>query len=167
MITITRSLLSRSTRWWLSLYADTSRAVYMVIAVLSIVIIPTEILITDQQPLQYTFLSVRPGRQGGGHREVSWSGPGTKAQGKQRQPWLHKKGQIISYSFPDLMKVMPNTEKGKLWDLATLPTAPLRSLQTDRRDRNPRPELSYVLLSHTLSYILRLIKVLSYILHLP
>ena len=25
---ITRSLLSRSTRWWLSLYADTSRAVY-------------------------------------------------------------------------------------------------------------------------------------------
>ena len=32
---ITRSLLSRSTRWWLSLYAETSRAVYVIIVVIN------------------------------------------------------------------------------------------------------------------------------------
>ena len=77
--------------------------------------------------------------------------PVPKLKVRSANPDSTKRVKIFSL-IPLIMKAMPENERIKLWYLATLPTAPLRSLQTDRRDRNPRPAHSNVSLSFTLSY---------------
>ena len=145
---ITRSLLSRSTRWWLSLYADTSRAVY-----------------SAAWMILRKMLMRRPGRRGGGHKEESWSAVGTRAQGKQRQPWFHKKGHSY-FRFFNLIKKQCRIMRERTivgpghtanWSITFL---------ANRTTRSQPATCTFICFAFFIYFALW-IKVLSYVLHLP